>query len=642
MCGIAGIFNLGKKSARLSLEDCEDFRGILTHRGPDNFQYYNTDKVTLFHWRLAILDLSAAGNQPMDSHCGKYKMVYNGEIYNTNSLTKYIAERTNNSPIYRSRTDSEVILQGFAQFGVKFLKKLNGMFAGCIYDVQNNSVFLFRDRAGIKPLYYFVNKGQLCFASEIKALKKFNNFDNQIKLNGVAAFLHHGHCYSKNRIYNKVRTLTPGFVFRFSYSEKSGVKKHKASFCDVRRPKQNIKSLFSAKNKLRNLLFDVVEKQLVSDRDIGVFLSGGVDSAILTAIASEILGPKNTKAFTLSYTGKGQEYDEINKSTSVAKHLGIDHTILKANSENLIDNIENLVSQYDEPFADGGALNMFILCKLIKKHLDVCLAGEGSDELFGGYRRYQLELFVDKHRRFLNLLNCIASVSKTLFKTNSRRFLIFGNILSSNTPSERYSKYFEGTYSYRDLMTNKQLDHTSINSVLGELIPGNSAYTKLSNMCYADQKYWLVDSYLEKTDKASMAWSLEVRVPFLDNRVVNFANSLSDNLRLRKTVGKYLLKETFKDLVPAKHFQSMKKGFAVPYADWLRKELKEYYCYNLLSDSSMCRTILNQQLIKELSNDHFANFKDNSIIMWRLLLLEIWLRKNHTEDCSNFNQIKHI
>ncbi len=635
MCGIAGIIGTVEPGA---------VRSPLGHRGPDDAGTWHADGVHLYHWRLSVIDLSPAGHQPMVSRCGAYVICYNGEIYNFEDLRPEIAAVHANSGMsvaWRGHSDTEVILEGFALWGESFLARLNGMFAIAVYDQRQKRLTITRDRMGIKPLYIWQPPGgaPLAFASEAKFFHDIPCFEPELNPTGLASFFIYGHGFGENRILKDVRQIRPGELLQVDVESRQT---SSTSFVPTRsdssrgagdtQARRNPQSDHSYSVALRKILAGAVERQLVADVPVGVFLSGGVDSAILTALCAQSLGPGATKAFTLGYTGFDLNFNEVEEARAVARHLGVKHYIYEASSQDLIDTLEAMVWHYDEPFGDAASLNMMVLSRLVRSEVTVALAGEGSDELFGGYRRYQVERLIRRFGPFSSLAQrLIQTTGLQEMRNLPRRVAILLRSLSHRSAGRRYSAYFESGIDLTELIRPEWLP--SADSLfdprdrLEELYPDDlGGVESVAALCRADQQFWLLDTYLEKSDKGAMAHSLEVRVPFLDNEVVEFANGLPDHFRIRGRQGKWLLKEAFKDLVPERVFTRMKRGFAVPLSHWLRGDLKDYFADQVLSPTSQSREFLQEVTVKRYFTEHQKGVHDRSQILWYCLIFEVWLR----------------
>ena len=641
MCGIAGEFGGGTPLRPEVLG--REGGNVLAHRGPDSFGYWQENGMSLLHWRLAIIDLSAAGNQPMLSADQRFVLCYNGEVYNFQQLRAEIemqwqcirsrqpepTSATARSFRWRGHSDTEVIVEGFALWGLDFLSRLNGMFALALYDRHTRTLYLTRDRAGIKPLYFWERNGLVLFASEAKFFFQTQCFDPAIDAKGLTAFFTYGHCYGENHALEGVRQLEPGQVVAFQEREPAGSPRIVSitRSCPRARWHPVSRDDASTADELRKVLTSAVARQLVADVPVGLLLSGGVDSSILTALTARLIGPEKTMAFTLGYRGMGPDYDEIEHARQVAKHLGVKHYVYEATQTDLIRDLEQLVWHYDEPFADTASLNMFLISRMIRSRVTVALAGEGSDELFGGYRRYHFEKVIRGLGSFGRGLGRTLQVTRLdRVGWTPRRFQVLLRAMAQKNAAARYSSYLESEVSINTILKPEWQRKIGIDASIEKGYPDELDSGVVSRLCLIDQQFWLPGTYLEKSDKGGMAHSLEIRVPFLDNEVVEFANTLPDHQRIRGSSRKWLLKRAFGNLVPPEVFNRFKRGFDVPISRWLRNELREYYQDCVLSPQARINRYLQMPNVEACFRDHLRHAHDYSGLLWRCLVLEIWLR----------------
>jgi asparagine synthase (glutamine-hydrolysing) len=627
MCGIAGVFG-SEEGVRTAGLDA-DSSMVLSHRGPDGFGFWRENGISLLHWRLAIIDLSSAGDQPMRSADGRFVLCYNGEVYNFQQLRAEIEQHWNGLRRWRGRSDTEVIIEGVALWGPDFLSRLNGMFALAIYDREASKLYLARDRAGIKPLYVWQRNGVLLFASEAKLFFRTRPFAPGIDANGLAAFFTYGHCYGENNVLDGVRQLEPGEVITFH--QRWPVSPSLVAVSSRSRPKAGWRPVSrddsSAAAELRRVLSAAVARQLVADVPVGVLLSGGVDSSILTALTARLLGPEKTMAFTLGYPGMGPDSDEIDHARRVAKHLGVRHHVYEASDVDLIQELERLVWHYDEPFADAAALNVFLLSRMIRSRVTVAIAGEGSDELFGGYRRYQFEKVIRALGALgRGLCGLVRTARLPSVGWMPRRVQVVLRAMARRGAAARYSSYLEGEIPIETILKPEWQGRAGIAPAIQDGYPDELDEGTVSRLCLVDQHFWLPGTYLEKADKGGMAHGLEVRVPFLDDEVLDFANTLPDHQRIRGRSRKWLLKKAFEDMVPAEAFHRFKRGFGVPVSRWLRNELREYYVDQVLSSTARVNRYLQMRNLEAFFRDHLRGARDYSGLLWKCLVFEIWLR----------------
>ncbi len=611
MCGIVGF--LSKKFSKV---DLVNMTNSLKHRGPDaEGHYVNLNKgIGLGHRRLSILDLSNAANQPMKSKCGRYMMVYNGEVYNYKEIAKKLGNIN-----WKTNSDSEVILEAFSKSGVDFVNQLNGMFAIAIYDFQKNKLFLFRDRMGIKPLYYFYDGEDLIFASELKAINLLK-LNKKINYNSIYAYLHLGYIPSNNTIYDKVLKVKPGSYIEFKNNELKEI-----TFWDS---KSKIKSttfndLKSSKLNLKELLTDSIKSRLISDVPIGTFLSGGTDSSLVSAIAQEVNGkPINT--FSIGF--EDAMYNESFHAKKVANYLGTNHNEFILKEQDALHELESIMEHFDEPFADSSALPTMLVSKMARKHVTVCLSGDGGDELFMGYGSY------DWARRLKNpliwpLRNSIGTV---LAHSKSNKIKRGGLVF--NSPKKNWKSHIFSQEQY--FFSEKELDHLllkgdfSIISSVNKHPQLNRKLNPSENQAFFDLNNYLIDDLLIKVDKSSMYRSLEARVPLLDHNIVEFALNLNSNLKGRKGVQKYILKEILYEYIPKNILNRPKWGFSIPLNKWLKNDLKFLIVKFLNKELIQEQGIMDYKYVSELKNRYFngEDYLYNRI--WALIILNKFISKS--------------
>lgn len=620
MCGISGYLSSPNS---LDKNVFINATNKLNHRGPDADGFYANDDNSLYlgHKRLSIIDLSTASNQPFYSGCGRYIMVYNGEVYNYQDIRQELQLHTKTSG------DTEVILEAYAKIGVKSFELLNGMFAFAIYDTQERKLILCRDRIGIKPLFYYWDGMHFAFGSEIKMLKALPFFNNTINKDAIPEFLHLGFIPEPYSIYKHVYKFPAAAYSIFNIDEI-----YKSSFNppinyfwklkDAITP--TLKTDFeSTKLELKNLLIDSVEKQLISDVPVGTFLSGGIDSSLITAIASTLKKDK-IKTFSIGYDTK--KYDESEYALKVASHLGTEHHAFRLTEETVEDILSDIIFQYDEPFADSSAYPTMIVSKLARKHVTVTLSGDGADELFLGYGMYKWA------SRLANPFVQYLRKPVYLFTQHSNLTLKRGGLLLDYSSLKHIRSHIFSQEQY--LNSEKDLKHLlldekfSFDRFNNEVVSDKRVLSPKGKQSFWDIQYYLKDDLLVKVDRASMKYSLESRVPYLDHRVVEYAINIDSNLRYHKGISKYILKEILYDYLPRELFNRPKWGFALPLPHWLKGRL------NYLLDKYLNSTIINNYDI--LTNLYVQELKDRFMAgedylygrLWTIILLHWWLEEN--------------
>lgn len=609
MCGIAGFTSGNWDDGHLHrLIRC------LQHRGPDAEGSYfdRAGGIGLGHRRLSILDLSEAANQPFYSADGRYVMVYNGEVYNY----KEVASRYNIT--VNTTSDTEVIIEAFAKAGVEAVRELNGMFAMAIWDRQDRLLYLFRDRVGIKPLYYCSEEKNFAFASELKSLVQLP-VTKKLNKESISNFLYLGYIPGDQTIYENFQKVLPGHYLIV----KEGIP---VSHCywdleEKIRPVMTT-SETKAKAELKDLLFSSVGYNMISDVPLGVFLSGGVDSSLVAAIAQSI-SPASVKTFSIGF--KESKYNESGYARQVARHIGSDHHEFTVTQNEALELVEKLTSIYDEPYADSSAIPTLLVSEMARKEVTVALSGDGGDELFMGYGFYYWA------RRLNNpLIKALrkpiaAGLLKWGDNRKQRASFMFNYPSAERRKSHIFSQeqYLFSENEIRDILT----DPVGL-SFEERLSPHSRKLDVMEEQSFFDIKNYLPEELLVKTDRASMYHGLEVRVPLLDHRIVEFAINLSPDLKLRGNTGKYLLKQVLYDLVPPDIFNRPKWGFAVPLQLWLSGELS-YLLDKYLSTAVVeeCGLVKNQK-VQALKKQYLNGRTYLYNRLWVLIQLHKWYKEN--------------
>lgn len=619
MCGISGYFSPRQVFSETELHEMTD---CLAHRGPDAKGYYFDGKTGLGHRRLSIIDLSQHANQPMFTEDNRYVLVYNGEVYNYPEIATELRQNFNST--FRTSSDTEVILEAYARYGPSFVEKLNGMFALAIYDKQLNEMFVCRDRLGIKPFYCFWDGENFAFASELKALTKLKFIPLELNQKSIYRFLHLGFIPAPESIYQSVQKLPSGSWMKISQG-----KIQQQSFW---KPEQQVKEKIVVNEKeaivkLSYLLMSSVQYQIKSDVPFGVFLSGGIDSSLITAKAVNLSG---TKVNTFSIGFEENKFNESEYARAVANYLGTNHHEFIVSYNDAIGLIDTLFDSYSEPFADSSAIPTMLVSKLARQHVTVTLSGEGGDELFLGYGAYKWSqrlnnplikpfrhrvanlLSKTKYARHANYFRYPSEALKYPHITSQEQYLFSMNelrsMLKNNPPHHLYFDLFEN------------FDHT-VKHLARKLKPNERQ--ALFDLCF-----YLQDDLLAKVDRASMRFSLETRVPYLDHRVVEFALNLSPSLKQKNGISKYLLKEILFQYVPKKFFDRPKQGFAIPLEKWLGKELYFLIEENLSEKVINHYGIVKYETVDQLKKEFFGGKKYLYNRLWTLIVLHKWLLKN--------------
>ncbi len=607
MCGINGVASAATLASVDWVELCNT---IQSHRGPDHNGIWvsNNQKIALGHQRLSILDLSISGNQPMRDAKNNTTLIFNGEIYNYKELKKILTE---NNYQFNTHTDTEVILVAYRHWGIDFLNKLIGMFAIVIVDQNKNKVFLCRDRAGEKPIYYQVKNKSIYFSSELKSLLKNKDIRSDISSLAIDTYFSLGYLPGSLSILSDTSKVLPGEYLSFDLINGEY---HANRYWNID-TEDKVQTKDTLYDSFEDLMKSSVRLQLHADVPVGLLLSGGVDSTIICYIAS--LLNKNIKTYTLT-NKESPDIDEGNYASNIASFLGTKHTSIDSRDISGTD-ILNIIDLIDEPFSDSSFIPTFLLTKEIKKHCTVALGGDGADELFGGYRSYQMilkyqsiinHLSPDMKNKILKLINTIFPlgfkgrnfVNRLLTNIDHYR----GNLLFDKLPREKLLK-----------IKNIHVDAESYLS--GRCVKSNK---NLVNMMQCDFNNYLPDDILFKTDRASMLNSLELRSPFLDKRIINFSSKLKQIEKTSASSGKLFLKNYLSLKFPSDYNFNRKQGFSIPLSKWLTKE----YCSDVLGDIKSNDPIIEKKYINKLIKSLKYGYSNHERI-YNIIVFHRW-RKN--------------
>jgi len=595
----------------------------MTHRGPDDEGYYIEGSVGLGMRRLSIIDLQT-GHQPIFNEDRSIALVFNGEIYNFNELR---ADLENRGHRFRTRSDTEVIVHLYEEKGKDCLDELNGMFAFALYDLKRNEVFLARDRVGIKPLYYAISDHSLMFASEIKALVDAG-CERTIDPASLASYLRFKYVPSPRTVFRKVQKLPPGHAAVFK-DGKLKVSRYWSASTENRWEAGAAR----ASEHLRMLLEDSVRLRLISDVPVGVFLCGGLDSSIITALAAK-MSDHPVKTFSLGF--REQQYDETKHAREVALSYGTDHRE-EVIVPRMTDCIPELIWHMDEPVADPSLILSYHVSRLASEQVKVVLLGDGSDELFAGYTRYSLDHLLGYYARvpapirkhlFDRVAHALPS-SETNGLTRVLKRLRSGLLRAGEDPLNRYLS----TLSVFDKPTQDALFGHAVGSQgdpaqpYREIFQDVSKRDSLSQIQHIDINTYLPEDLLLKADKMTMAHSIEGRFPFLDHRVVEFAATLPANLKMRFLVKKYVLRQAFRDVLPASVLRRRKQGFGIPVQKWLRSDLREMVHDLLLDRNALYLGHLSGDVTKGILSKYDRGADELYEQVWSMFTLELWLRK---------------
>ncbi len=631
MCGICGILNLALEPVA-HRERIEAMSARLEHRGPDSHGKFELPHLALAIRRLSIIDLET-GDQPLSNETGDVTLVFNGEIYNYRELRGQLLDRGHR---FKTHADGEVIAHLYEEQGPDCVRELNGMFAIALWDDRAQRLVLARDRAGEKPLYYWHRNGTLVFGSEIKALFEYPGISRDLDPEALAQYFFYGYFPTPRSVYAEIKKLPAAQRMVVERGE-IHIDTYWRAQSYLRPPglprvttRWEVRALAEA---LRVRLRDAAISRLVSDVPLGVFLSGGIDSSTLVATMSE-LTPGNVNTFSVAFPEK--TFNEEPYANLVARHFGTRHHVLTADESALRGALDLLADHLDEPLADPAVIPTYLLSRFARNHIKVALSGEGADELFGGYptylgaqlAEYYLRLPRFLRRQFFDRLQPWLPVSSTAVPKGLflRRFLTH----AERDPAERHQIWF-GMFSPAELdqlftpeWTGPAPASSVIFAPLARVLAGARFDGTLAEMLYLDFRTYLEDNLLVKIDRASMACSLELRTPYLDHRLVQFAAALPSALKVRRFQLKYILKQAVEKWLPHQIVYRQKRGFSVPIASWMKGGLKTLLDETLAEEKLKRDGLFNAGFVRRLLQEHWSGRADHRKTLWTLLCFQLW------------------
>lgn len=641
MCGILGVIDLSREAGKF--KQFEPALQSLHHRGPDHQKAIIQGPIALGHARLSIIDLDARAHQPMVDLSGRFTLVYNGEIYNYKELRNE-CEQLGYS--FKTESDTEVLLILYMHFGEKCLAKLNGFFAFGIHDKKENSLFIARDRFGIKPLVYAKSESSFGFASELKALMELG-FEKQIDKVSLFTFFKFNYIPAPATILKNHFKLEPGHSLKVEWKDDE-LTYSKNQWYSIPYDPADEKELSAhdyqqSQKVLKRFMRESVRRRLVADVQVGTFLSGGIDSSIISAVAKE--EKDDIEAFSIGFSDQ-PFYDESKYATRVAKHLGIKHHLFDVKAVDLIETADFVLNHLDEPFADSSAMNVFLLSKHTKNHVKVALSGDGGDELFGGYNKHGAEYLLRYPQLKEHIIGKLGAIWNYLPASRSGSF---GNI------ARQLQKFADGyTLNTRDrywrwagILTEEQANYFLKEQMLERnqrLSDDGHTYKKrkdlllkhirkngtLNEVLLSDMLLVLPNDMLYKVDSMSMAHALEVRTPFLDHHLVKHAFKLPVMFKVNHTTKKKILQDSYRDQLPSEVFLRKKKGFEVPLLEWFNGPMKSSFL-DVAADTEFIRDqdLFNQDAINDLRLKLFSNKPgDAPANAWAFIVFQSWYKKH--------------
>ncbi|MFS0782750.1 asparagine synthase (glutamine-hydrolyzing) [Bacillus sp. 1P06AnD] len=607
MCGFVGYVSANENSERETIKQMAD---AIYHRGPDDEGYYYGSRAKLGFRRLSIIDLDH-GKQPMYNEDETKVLVFNGEIYNYQELRKELADRGH---IFTSEADSEVLIHGYEEYGVKLLNKLRGMFAFVIWDEKEKKLFGARDIFGIKPFYYYQNDDAFIFGSEVKGLIPNPAFKKEFNAPLLPAYLSYEYIPTDETLFKGVRKLKPGHYFEFCNG-----KFRTQSYYKMTYKIDYTKSDEEYIEEIGRVFKESVEKHMIADVEVGSFLSSGIDSSFVLNEAAK-LAP--VKSFSAGYSE--EKYSELSYSTDFANEIQVENIPRKITAEEFFAAVPDIQYFMDEPLSNPSAIPLYFIANKASEYVKVVLSGEGADELFGGYNQYKEALVYEKYQKLpQGFRNGLASIARISPKLKGKRFLIRG----AQPLKERYFRidYIFGKSEREKLLKEPALNRDCV-QLADPLFQRSAHLDQVSQMQYFDLHAWLANDILLKADRMSMANSIELRVPFLDRKLLELALQLPSELRVNKENTKYALRQAALKELPPKTANKKKLGFPSPLAEWMREEayfteIKDAFTGDIAAQ------FFNQEYIVKLLEDHKARRSENMQKIWTIYCFIIWYRR---------------
>jgi len=618
MCGLAGIVHLGH-GAEPDRELLASMTRSMTHRGPDDEGYYVTGNVGMGHRRLSIIDL-AGGHQPIFNEDGTISIIFNGEIYNYQELMDALKRKGHE---FSTRCDTETIVHLYEEFGLDCPQKLRGMYAFAIWDSNRKRLLLVRDRVGKKPMYYYAGEKVFVFASEIKALLESGMVPREVNVPAIDFFLSLGYVPGPETLFKGIRKLEPAQMLTLE----EGGEIRLRHYWDFDAIPTVERSFPRAMSEFEDLLLESIRIRLMSEVPLGVFLSGGLDSTTIVALMTRMVdGP--IKTFSLGYRDQ-DEANEMGFADLVAERFATEHHRFYLTADDLFESIDTLLQHTEEPITDSSAIALYKLAKLAKPEATVLLSGEGGDELFAGYPLYPRMRAMEKMSRLTRFLGDRAWTALTRPAGRNEKLEKYAEWLG-----QPFDKRFRSlSYDLVDATKNKMYRREFRSATRGkleeyyaQLHSRCAGKTLLGRMLYIDTKTWLPGDLLTKADKMTMAASIELRAPFLDHVLIEFATSLPDEFKLKGKIGKYIVREYMKDKIPAEIISRKKKGWPVPLTPWFRDTLHARSREPLLSERSLGRGYFEPDYIAGLF-ERIKGGHDLGRRLFSLVVLELWHRK---------------
>jgi asparagine synthase (glutamine-hydrolysing) len=633
MCGITGFYAF-RESSRPTLTKITQSTQKLFLRGPDSGNFYSGDKVALGHRRLSIIDTSTGAGQPMYDHSGRYVIIFNGEIFNFQELSttylKSVWEKINGA---KTGSDTEVLLYLLIEYGEKCLNWLSGFFAFAWYDTHTGKLLLARDRYGKKPLLYYNCEGYFAFASEMKALLEWD-FPKQLDYSVLHQYLQLNYIPQPQSMLKGVAKLKPA---HYMVLDGNGLQEYKPYYELKTNPAgYNQYTYEEAQKELIHKMDNAVQERMIADVPLGAFLSGGIDSSVVVALASKYTSQLNT--FSIGYKDH-PFFDETRYAQLVAKQYNTNHTVFSLTNNDFLEHVYNVLDYIDEPFADSSAIPVYILCKHTRQHVTVSLSGDGGDEIFGGYNKHAAEWKIRQNSLINNMVKAGLPLWKLLPRSRNNKLTnVFRQLYrfsegANMSVKDRYWRWasFNNVNDVNKLLKDEvmyKVDYPLMQHERAEIL-SHIRDTDFNDVLLTDMNLVLLSDMLVKVDMMSMANSLEVRSPFIDHKVVDFAFGLPQNYKIDSSLKKKIVQDTFRSMLPAELYNRPKQGFEIPLLDWFRKEL-----WGLINDDLLNKHFVEEQgifnptAIENLKKKlHSNNPEDSHATIWALIVFQYWWKK---------------
>jgi len=623
MCGICGKLYLdGRQASQSQIDSMTD---VMSHRGPDGRGTFVEGGIAFGHRRLSIIDLSPLGAQPMMNEDGSVAVIFNGEIYNYLDLREDLRKAGH---LFRSSSDTEVIVHAYEEYGPSFTTRLNGMFAIAVWDRKKKELTITRDRLGIKPLYYHLGDGFISFASEIKSILEDPDVPRSVDMQSLSNFLTLHYVPGPRTMFGNITKLQPGHTM---VVKNGSVKIDR--FWELKKDESLANFIRGADNAslsahLYSALRESVKKRMQSDVPVGALLSGGLDSSAILGIMTELSGGP-VPSFTVGYSSSGNDsVSEFKWSRKVAKHFQSDYSEAVVTADDILGFLPRAVWHQDEPIGEPASIPLYFVSKLAKDSgVTVLLTGEGSDEIFAGYNRHWGETLAGYYRLVPGLLR--DTLIDRLIQMIPRAALLKKGHRSMSIPDFR-DRYMSWHTVFTEDVKRELLKQNSLRDtftdVYQKLLPGTRGLNNLDKILLFDLNVWLPDDLLMKKDKMGMATSIEARVPFLDYTFVELAFQIPSNLKVKRLETKYILKKALEGLLPKEVIYRKKEGFPTPISHWIRSELKDFTLDLLCSEGALGHGLFDKALVRRIVDAHMSGREDNNRMIFPLINFEVWHR----------------